>query len=98
MNAPDELRAIVTNLLANVAIVRDLDSALQLKARESHLKLATIAGEFVSFEGIIFGGTASAESDSLLERKARIDLLIQDREKLDEERLGVAGEKYEVTG
>ena len=89
VHAPDELRAIVTNLLANVAIVSDLESALELKGRESHLKLATIAGEFVSFEGIIFGGTASAESDSLLERKARIDFLIQDREKLDEERRGL---------
>ena len=32
VHAPDELRAIVTNLLANVVIVRDLDSALQLKS------------------------------------------------------------------
>ncbi|MEP6685662.1 MAG: chromosome segregation protein SMC [Verrucomicrobiota bacterium] len=84
--APDELRAIVAHLLADVAIVRDLDVALQLKARESHLKFATLSGEFVSLEGIIFGGTASAESDSLLERSARIDSLAQDRKKLEEER------------
>jgi chromosome segregation protein len=86
VHAPEELRAIVAHLLADVVVVRDLDAALQLKARESHLKLATLSGEFVSFEGIVFGGTASTESDSLLERKARIDSLIQEREKLEEER------------
>jgi chromosome segregation protein len=89
VHAPEELRAIVAHLLADVVIVRDLDTALQLKARESHLKLATLSGEFVSFEGIVFGGTASAESDSLLERKARIDSLVQDREKLEGERRGL---------
>ena len=89
VHAPEELRAIVAHLLADVVIVRDLDAALQLKARESHLKLATLSGEFVSFEGIVFGGTASTESDSLLERKARIDSLVQDREKLEEERRGL---------
>ena len=56
------------------------------RARESHLQFATLAGEFISIEGIIFGGTTSAENDSLLGRKARIDSLIQDREKLNEER------------
>jgi chromosome segregation protein len=89
VHAPEELRPIVAHLLADVVIVRDLDAALQLKTRESYLKVATLSGEFVSFEGIVFGGTASAESDSLLERKARIDSLLQDREKLEEERRGL---------
>ncbi len=86
VHAPEELQTIVAHLLADVVIVRDLETALQLKVRESHLKLATLSGELVSFEGIIFGGTASAENDSLLERKARIDSLVQDREALDKER------------
>ncbi len=86
VHAPEELRGIVVHLLADVVIVSDLVAALQLKARETHLKLATLSGEFVSLEGTVFGGTASAESDSLLERKARIDSLVQEREKLEEER------------
>ncbi|MEP6709208.1 MAG: chromosome segregation protein SMC [Verrucomicrobiota bacterium] len=89
VHGPEELQAIVAHLLADVVIVRDLDAALQLKARASHLKLATLSGEFVSFEGIVFGGAASAESDSLLERKSRIDSLVQDREKLEEKRRGL---------
>ena len=73
--APEALQPLVRRLLHNVVIVPDLGSALTLKKNFQQLEFATLTGEFVSEEGIIFGGVASAQADSLLERKARIDLL-----------------------
>jgi chromosome segregation ATPase len=36
---------------------------------------ATLAGEFISAEGIVFGGSRDTAADSLLERKARMSVL-----------------------
>ena len=36
---------------------------------------ATLAGEFISAEGIVFGGSRDVSADSLLERKARMSVL-----------------------
>ena len=38
-------------------------------------KVVTLNGEFVSKEGVVFGGKTDAKSDSLLERKMRIQVL-----------------------
>ena len=38
-------------------------------------KVVTLNGEFVSEEGVVFGGKTDAKSDSLLERKMRIQVL-----------------------
>ena len=72
---PDTLQSLVRRLLHNVAIVPNLNEALVLKKNFRHLQFATLSGEFISEEGIIFGGVASAQADSLLERKARIEVL-----------------------
>ena len=40
--------------------------------------MATLDGEFISAEGIVFGGSSSVRSDSLLERKARIATLAKE--------------------
>jgi chromosome segregation protein len=39
------------------------------------LAVATLTGEFISSEGVVFGGSRDASSDSLLERKARVSAL-----------------------
>ncbi|MEP6698695.1 MAG: chromosome segregation protein SMC [Verrucomicrobiota bacterium] len=70
VDAPEKLQPLVRHLLGDVAIVSDLTAALALKRRMPHLQLATLAGEFVSAEGIIFGGGVNAADDSLLGRKA----------------------------
>ena len=73
--APDALQPLVRRLLHNVAIVPDLGTALTLKKNFKQLEFATLSGEFVSEEGIVFGGVANAQADSLLARKARIEIL-----------------------
>jgi chromosome segregation protein len=72
VKAPDSLAPLVARLLHNVAIFRDLDAALSFKKHGKYVAVATLAGEFISAEGIVFGGSRDAAADSLLERKARM--------------------------
>jgi chromosome segregation protein len=75
VKAPDSLAPLVARLLHNVAIFRDLDAALSFKKHGKDFAAATLAGEFISAEGIVFGGSRDAAADSLLERKARMSVL-----------------------
>jgi chromosome segregation protein len=86
IDAPEELRPLVRNLLQSVAIVSDLNTGLELKGREPKLQFATLTGEFISRDGIVFGGTAIAASDSMLGRRAIITGLEQEGTALEEER------------
>ena len=69
----DDLAPLVKQLLHNVAVFRDFEAALRAKDNDHIIAAATLSGEFISPEGIIFGG--AAPSESLLERKARISIL-----------------------
>jgi chromosome segregation protein len=48
--------------------------------------MATLAGEFISTEGIVFGGSSQVRAASLLERKAQIDDLAKEEVRLAQER------------
>jgi chromosome segregation protein len=71
----DFLTPLVTRLLHNVPIFRGLDQALAFKKHGTDLAAATLAGEFISAEGIVFGGSRDTPAESLLERKARMSSL-----------------------
>ena len=86
VKAPESLTPLVRQLLADVVIVRDLDAAWQLKRRAKEFPIATLSGEFLSTEGVIFGGKASKKADSLLERKAQIAALTKESATLTRER------------
>ncbi len=75
VKAPDSLVRLVARLLHNVAIFRNLDAALSFKKQGNDFAAATLSGEFISAEGIVFGGSRDAAADSLLERKARMSVL-----------------------
>ncbi len=91
--APDSLQPLVRRLLQNVAIVPDLGVALALKKNSRQLQFATQTGEFVSEAGIVFGGVANAQADSLLERKARIEVLQGECGVLEEKQRALAKER-----
>src|SRR5437762_1504020 len=100
--APSSLEPLVGQLLGDVAIFSDLQQALECKKREPTLAMATLAGEFISSEGIVFGGSSEVRAPSLLERKASIaDLakketaLVKERESLCARRDG-AKEALEI--
>src|SRR5437870_651137 len=72
VKAPDSVAPLVARLLQNVAIFSDLDAALSFKKQGNDCAAATLAGEFISADGVGFGGSRDASTDSLLERKARM--------------------------
>jgi chromosome segregation protein len=78
VKAPEPLAPLVAQLLHNVAIFQNLDDALTAKKNHSEIAAATLSGELISTEGVVFGGSRETSADSLLERKARMSAL--DRE------------------
>ena len=84
--APRSLEPLVRQLFENVAIFSDLQQALECKKHEPALAMATLAGEFVSTEGILFGGSSEVRAASLLERKAQIAELAKEEAALAKQR------------
>src|SRR5262249_30462911 len=72
VKAPEPLAELVAQLLHNVAIFERLDDALTAKKKHNDISAATLDGELISTEGVVFGGSREASADSLLERKARM--------------------------
>jgi chromosome segregation protein len=91
VETPETLAPIVRRLLRDVVIVSDLATALELKKGAGHFQYATLTGEFISADGIIFGGSTSAANDSLLGRKAILTGLTQECDSLEGERQGLIG-------
>ncbi|HEV3409796.1 MAG TPA: chromosome segregation protein SMC, partial [Chthoniobacterales bacterium] len=72
LDAPAALAPLVRRLLRGVVIVPDLPTALRLKREHSVLQFATLAGEFISTAGVVFGGSANNTATSLLGRNVLI--------------------------
>ena len=85
VRAPKPLEALVTRLLGNVVIFAELEQALEYKKVEPALAMATLAGEYVSREGIVFTGSSEVRVASLLERKAQIADLAKEEAALAKE-------------
>ena len=76
--APRSVESVVRQLLSGVVVFSKLDDALACKKEEPTLAMATLDGEFISAQGIVFGGSSTVKSDSLLERKARVAALAKE--------------------
>jgi chromosome segregation protein len=98
LTAPSSLEKPVAQLLGNVVIFSDLQQALECKKREPALTMATLAGEFVSAEGIVFGGSSEVRAPSLLERKAQIADLAKQETALVRERESLCARRDEAKG
>ena len=86
LTAPQPLEPLVRQLLGNLAVFPDLEQALECKQREPALAMATLAGEYVSAEGVVFGGSTDVRAASPLERKAEIADLAKEQAALVKER------------
>jgi chromosome segregation protein len=84
--APRSLEILVRQLLGGVVIFSNLEQALACKKADPTLAMATLSGEFISVEGIVFGGSSSVQKESLLERKNRISILHAEHSVLQEQR------------
>ena len=98
VTAPQSLEPLVAELLGNVAVFPDLEQALDCKQGEPAMRMATLAGEYVSAEGVVFGGSAEVRAASLLERKAEIADLAKQDDALAKERdsLSVKRDKAKI--
>jgi chromosome segregation protein len=94
--APRSLEPIIRQLLDNVVIFSDLQDALECKKHEPALAMATLAGEFISAEGIVFGGSNDVRAASLLERKAQIADLAKEEAALTKQRDSVCAKRDEA--
>jgi chromosome segregation protein len=84
--SPRQLEPLIRQLLGSVVIFSKLEQAIECKKDDPTLAMATLTGEFISSEGIVFGGGPTTNSDSLLERKAEIANLKNEEASLREQR------------
>ncbi len=77
------VQSLIDHLLHNVVITEDMHTALQLKRQLPHLAIATMKGEFVSGDGIIYGGASKEEESSTLRREAEVKQLRTEVEALE---------------
>jgi chromosome segregation protein len=84
--APQGLEVLIRQLLDGVVIFSELEQAFACKKAHPALAIATLTGEFLSAEGIVFGGSSSVHKESLLERKGRISILAGEHTALSTER------------
>src|SRR6266446_3829542 len=96
VDAAETFQPLVRQLLRDVAIFEDLEQALRFKKTSPHLPAATLTGEFISVEGIVFGGCGSAQNESLLERKSRISILTAELSVLNAQRDGLRQKRNEA--
>ena len=96
VRAPKALEALVTRLLGDVVIFPELEQALECKKVEAALAMATLAGEYISREGIVFTGSSGLRAASLLERKAQIADLAKEEAALAKERDSVNARRDEA--
>jgi chromosome segregation protein len=86
LTGPPAFEPLVMQLLGDVAIFSDLQHALECKKHEPAVAIATLAGEFISREGIVFGGSSEVRAASFLQRKAHIAELTKEQAALGGER------------
>jgi chromosome segregation protein len=86
LTGPPAFEPLVMQLLGDVAIFSDLRHALACKKHEPAVAMATLAGEFISAEGIVFGGSSEVRAASFLQRKAHIADLTKEQAALRRER------------
>lgn len=77
------VQSLIDHLLHNVVITDHLHTALQLKRQLPHLAIATMRGEFISADGIIYGGASKDEDNSTLRREAEVKQLRSEVETLE---------------
>ncbi|MFZ4116747.1 MAG: chromosome segregation protein SMC [Chthoniobacterales bacterium] len=90
ISAAEPVRLLVAKLLEGVAIVDTLETAFRLKRDHPHVAFATRDGEFISRDGVAYGGTDGTVSASALLRRSQITGLERDIASLEQEEIRLA--------
>ncbi|MEY2438782.1 MAG: chromosome segregation protein, partial [Verrucomicrobiota bacterium] len=96
IQSPPALAPLLQHLLQDVAIFADLDHAIGCKTISPQMAVATVDGEFISNAGVVFGGSSSTQSESVLARKGRISILAGEHAALESQRAGLRQRRDEV--
>ncbi|MDB6137001.1 MAG: Chromosome partition protein Smc, partial [Verrucomicrobiaceae bacterium] len=81
--AKNGTQKLVDQLLGHVVIAEDLQTALLIKHLNPPLAIVTLRGEFISLEGVIYGGATKEETASTLRRESEVRELAVQVEALD---------------
>jgi chromosome segregation protein len=87
--AVDKVRAkpgaqgIIDQLLCHVLLVDDLQTAMRVKRLHPDLAIASLKGEFIAVDGVIYGGATKEEAASMLRREAEVRGLRAELESLE---------------
>jgi len=66
---------VVNHLLQNVALANDLAAALEIKRKTHQIAVATLSGDYITREGVLFVGANDENGNSVLQRKIQIQQL-----------------------
>jgi len=72
VTAASDVQPLIAQLLSNVLLAKDLNTALRLREKYADKAIATLEGEFITAEGIIHGGQTGDESVSVLKMQTEI--------------------------
>jgi chromosome segregation protein len=67
-----EVAPLVNQLLANVALASNFETALRIKQQNPDMAVVTLNGEFISERGVVFSGALGNEGSSVLKRKVQM--------------------------
>ena len=67
-----EIAPLVNQLLGNVALAPDFDTALRITRQNADVAVATPSGEFISERGVVFAGIRGNDGSSVLKRKVQM--------------------------
>ncbi|MDB4947346.1 MAG: smc, partial [Labilithrix sp.] len=80
----EAVRPAIHQLLGNVCLAPNLETALRLKQEMPDVAFATITGEYISAEGTIRGGAGKEQAGSILQRQAELHALETEVAQLEE--------------
>ncbi len=82
----EEYRSVIEQLLKNVVVVKDLETAIQLfQNPQFHGSIVTQNGELIDAQGVVTGGQNADNSEGLLQPKRELEELTQQVEQLERE-------------
>lgn len=76
-------RPVIDSLLGRVLIVEEIDTALRLAKTSGWSRMVTLEGEVVHSSGAVTGGVQSKQGYGLVQRKADLEELIAQIERMD---------------
>ncbi len=85
VRAGTEIQKLLEQLLGNVLLAENLNTALRLRQKHPDKAIATLGGEFITAEGIIHGGKTGDDSISILKMQTEIRELGKVSKSLEEE-------------